>query len=121
VEIPTGELNDVIGEISAWNDGIRRFSPAARDFQLGADATLLRQVLEIGLTVGVIVVGIAIIRYYRQRLNEEPATDMEILADFQAAYEAGDLDFEEYTRVREALLGGASEPKPDKPPVEPEL
>jgi hypothetical protein len=120
VKFTARDAHDLIVEICVRNDGNRRFPPSAEANPLGTDASLLRQVLEIGVTVAVIVVGVAVIRYYRQRMNEEPATTLDLMTDFQAAYEAGDLDFEEYSRVREALLGGVA-PEKDKPPIEPEL
>jgi hypothetical protein len=97
-----------------------RFLPWARKWEgkdVDADLTwIVRQVLEIGITVAVMVIGICVINYYRKQIKEEPQSEGELLAEFQATYDAGEIDAEEYERIRDRILGRAAKtPAPAAP------
>ncbi len=64
--------------------------------------------------------GIAAIQYYRNQLVEDrPANAAELLETFQEAYDEGDLDDEEYARIRAALDRAKADPGSD-PDLDPD-
>jgi len=67
--------------------------------------------------VSLVVAGVAVYRAWRE-VNEdvEPATTEELLASFKQARYAGDLDEEEYARVRRQVEQSAPLPPASRPP-----
>lgn len=75
----------------------------------------------IGLVVVLLALAIAIVVAYRvwSEVNEEiePATPEELLASFERARAEGELDEEEYDRVRRNIEKTASPPPTSKRPA----
>jgi hypothetical protein len=73
----------------------------------------------IGLIVVLVALAIAGVTAYRvwREINEEiePATPEELLASFEQARSAGELDDDEYARVRREIEKSASRPPASKP------
>lgn len=73
----------------------------------------------IGLVVVLVALGIAGVMAYKvwHEVNEEiePATPEELLASFEQARSAGDLDDDEYARVRREIEKSAPRPPASKP------
>jgi uncharacterized membrane protein len=88
---------------------------------VGLIATLSTEAwYNIGLAVvlvSLVIAGVVAYRIWRE-VNEdvEPATMEELLASFEQARYAGDLDDEEYARVRRQIEKPAPPPPASKPP-----
>ena len=84
---------------------------------------MLQLALLIALVVGAIAGGAWLISYVRRQMIAE-AEDQGVLSQFQEAYDVGQIDADEYRRIREALdrqaagreIGGPSRPLADRPP-----
>jgi hypothetical protein len=78
----------------------------------------------VALLAAVLLIGAVAVSVIRRRMVETPANDYDLLSEFQAAYDAGDIDEEEYRRVRDSLIkgkggalaGGGVAAKVDRPP-----
>ena len=62
-----------------------------------------RSILWAGVLAGLLVLGYAIIARLRRGLRGPESAGRGLMGELQAAYEAGELDEEEYRRVRESL------------------
>jgi hypothetical protein len=92
------------------------------------DRALLNNMLTIAATVAVVAIGLAIVNFVRRQVKAGPEGQEDLLAQFQEAHEAGEMDSAEFERVRESLTrqgSGASRPKttpsaePTPPPTVP--
>jgi hypothetical protein len=89
----------------------------------GIDPRILQWTVLMALVLGALGLGAWLISYVRRRMIEEDQ-DRDALSQFQEAYDAGEIDADEYRRVREALgrpaagrdVGGASRPPARRPP-----
>ncbi|MBX6313255.1 MAG: hypothetical protein IRY99_10135 [Isosphaeraceae bacterium] len=69
-----------------------------------SETALLQNALLIAATILVIAIGLAVIHYVRRLMREpEVSTEEDQLAEFQAAYEAGEMDSNEFRLVCESL------------------
>ncbi len=68
---------------------------------------LIRNALEVVATVAVAGIGAAAIAYSRRVAREraESTTSLSLMEEFQRAYDAGEMDEEEFRRVRDSLIG----------------
>ena len=87
------------------------------------DELSLRSIGWAAVLAVVLAAGYAFISLYRRSLRAPEPTSSGLLAELQAAYEAGELDEEEYRRVRESaarLAGGVEAPgRGDGRPIAP--
>jgi hypothetical protein len=81
------------------------------------ETSIVRDVIEVGVTVAVASIGLAVIGYFRRRMREDAASEADLLAEFQAAYDAGEMDAEEYDRVRETMRRRGEQPSSGKRPA----
>jgi hypothetical protein len=90
---------------------------------LRIDPNLLQGAIAVVVLFGVIGLGIWIITHLRREMIETPDDPEEMWSQIEEAYEAGEIDVEEYQRVRAALakkgqhqgIGGLKRP-PDVAP-----
>ena len=70
-------------------------------------SNLIQNVLEVVATVVVAGIGVAAIAYSRRLAREraESTTSLGLMEEFQRAYDAGEMDEEEFRRVRDSLTG----------------
>jgi uncharacterized membrane protein len=68
---------------------------------------LIKNALEVVATVAVAAIGVAAIAYSRRVAREraESTTPLSLMQEFQRAYDAGEMDEEEFRRVRDSLTG----------------
>jgi hypothetical protein len=85
--------------------------PPSRREELAGSAPIVNAMFEnlmgpVALLAGVLLIGAVAVSVIRRRMVETPATDYDLLSEFQAAYDAGEIDEEEYRRVRDSLDKG---------------
>jgi hypothetical protein len=67
------------------------------------DPNLLQGTIAVVVLFGVIALGVGIITHLRREMIEPTGGDEEMWAQFEEAYQAGEIDAEEYQRVRAML------------------
>jgi len=73
-----------------------------------------RTIFWAAVLAGVLILGYAIIARYRRNLHAPVMSEEGLLEELRAAHDAGELDTEEYRRVRETIArqsGRAAAPK----------
>jgi hypothetical protein len=73
---------------------------------LRIDPSLLQGTIAVAVLLGVIGLGVWIITHLRREMIEPEGAD-DLWAQFEEAYEAGEIDAEEYQRVRATLARNA--------------
>jgi hypothetical protein len=85
-----------------------------------SETNLLKDVVEVGGTLVLAVIGWAVIARIRRRLKEEPEpSGGDLLSEFQKAYDAGEIDEDEFRRVRESLNRRSEVPSAARTEVKP--
>ena len=87
------------------------------------DPTSIRLLITVAVLATVLALGVTIISHWRRKLNEDDATETDLLDHLRAAYDEGELDEEEYLRVRETIARRARTTDQERPgfPLAPRL
>ncbi|QDV38081.1 SHOCT domain-containing protein [Tautonia plasticadhaerens] len=91
--------------------------------ELGAETrNLISTMLAMAGLLAVLAVGVQIILVYRRRLHDRSGDPREELAEsFREAYEAGEIDTDEYRQIRTSIeRGPIPDPPRPSPPTPPE-
>ena len=106
--------------VEPWSEGLVRLLAvgSVRGFKVSASHYYW------GLAVLAVLMVIALVQAYRmwEEIHdvEEPESPTELLETFEEAHAAGELDDDEFERVRRRLAGSTTDQDKASPPADPE-